>query len=461
MNKVRISAIFAVLLIGLVAACNKVPTKELEDARTAIERAASVQADVFATPEFTQAVDSYTQATNLVSEKKNKEAKQLAIASASQANASYNTAVKKRAEDIVEKDKFLLDSAAQFFAATIVPDDYAKAKTDMDSLVTVFNSGDYLKTYTDGTNLQAFLNGIVDTCKTKVEKVKNTISDAQDQYDRAENKDIVRKYAYEDLKLALPYLENARKSFESGNLDDALTNANQAIDLIAAAVKKAEDAFQKELEERRHQQEILDMQRQQELEAERQRAQENLNRVQQMLDRLHGNMPASTTTTTVPAANGTSGSLPNPELNEFGAAPSGAFSALGVFVIDDNPSTNAAVQSNNTVDDEDVTVEMVEYYYQLAQDSYAKGEYLDSIDYSREALRLGEILLARQSSTTYTVVNNPANRDCLWKIAGKMYNNSNTWMWPIIWRANKYQIQDPDLIFPGQVFVIPPSILGQ
>ncbi len=89
---------------------------------------------------------------------------------------------------------------------------------------------------------------------------------------------------------------------------------------------------------------------------------------------------------------------------------------------------------------------MVEYYYQLAEDAYARGEYLDSIDYSREALRLGEILLARQTQATYTVVNNPANRDCLWKIAGRMYNN-NTWMWPIIWRANKYQIQDPDLIF--------------
>lgn len=448
MNKARILGTVAILLVSVMA-CNKVPTKELEAARTAIERAQSVQADVFATPEFTQAVDSYTQATNLVANKKNKEAKEYAIASANQANQAYDIALKKRAEDIVEKDKFLMDSCGQYFAAKITPDDYNKAKTDFDSLMTVFNSMDYMNTYVQGTNLQAFLNSIINTCKTELEKVKNTIADAQDQYDRAENKDIVRKYAMEDLKLALPYLEQARKDFENGELASALENANKAMDLIEAALKKAEEAFQRELEERRRQQEILDMQRQQELEAERQRAEENLTRVRALLDQLRQNMPQSGSTNA-------SGFLA-PQFNEFSYAPAG-MTSVGVFVISESTNTSSQA-SAATVDEEEVTVEMVEYYYQLAEDAYARGEYLDSIDYSREALRLGEILLARQTQATYTVVNNPANRDCLWKIAGRMYSN-RTWMWPIIWRANKYQIQDPDLIFPGQVFVIPPSLLG-
>ncbi len=45
--------------------------------------------------------------------------------------------------------------------------------------------------------------------------------------------------------------------------------------------------------------------------------------------------------------------------------------------------------------------------------------------------------------------------ECLWKIAGypEVYNNAAKW--PIIYRANKDQIKDPDLIYPNQIFSIP------
>ena len=42
--------------------------------------------------------------------------------------------------------------------------------------------------------------------------------------------------------------------------------------------------------------------------------------------------------------------------------------------------------------------------------------------------------------------------DCLWRISKKEY--LNPFMWPLIYWANKTQIKDPDLIFPGQVFKI-------
>lgn len=53
----------------------------------------------------------------------------------------------------------------------------------------------------------------------------------------------------------------------------------------------------------------------------------------------------------------------------------------------------------------------------------------------------------------YTVILNKADRDCLWKIAKKFYNKAT--LWPLIYSANKDQIKDPDLIFPGQTFQIP------
>ncbi len=56
---------------------------------------------------------------------------------------------------------------------------------------------------------------------------------------------------------------------------------------------------------------------------------------------------------------------------------------------------------------------------------------------------------------TYKVRLIPEKRDCLWRIAQYDFIYKNPWKWPLIWKANKDQIVDPDLIYPGQVFNIP------
>ncbi|MEG8945754.1 LysM peptidoglycan-binding domain-containing protein [Rosettibacter firmus] len=51
----------------------------------------------------------------------------------------------------------------------------------------------------------------------------------------------------------------------------------------------------------------------------------------------------------------------------------------------------------------------------------------------------------------YTVVKG----DCLWNIAKKKEHYDNPFAWPIIYRANRDKIKNPDLIYPKQVFKIP------
>ena len=55
----------------------------------------------------------------------------------------------------------------------------------------------------------------------------------------------------------------------------------------------------------------------------------------------------------------------------------------------------------------------------------------------------------------YVVQWRKKNTDCLWRISGKVYNDAS--LWPIIYLANRDQIKNPDLIFPGQKFKIPPK----
>lgn len=51
----------------------------------------------------------------------------------------------------------------------------------------------------------------------------------------------------------------------------------------------------------------------------------------------------------------------------------------------------------------------------------------------------------------YTVVKG----DCLWRIAKKDQFYGNGFAWPMIYKANRDKIKDPNLIFPKQVFSIP------
>lgn len=53
------------------------------------------------------------------------------------------------------------------------------------------------------------------------------------------------------------------------------------------------------------------------------------------------------------------------------------------------------------------------------------------------------------TDTTYTV----KKRDCLWNIAKKFYGNGAKYT--VIYNANKSKIKNPNLIYPGQVFIIP------
>ncbi len=45
--------------------------------------------------------------------------------------------------------------------------------------------------------------------------------------------------------------------------------------------------------------------------------------------------------------------------------------------------------------------------------------------------------------------------DCLWKIANSIAVYGDASRWPEIYEANKDKVNDPDLIYPNQVFTIP------
>lgn len=56
---------------------------------------------------------------------------------------------------------------------------------------------------------------------------------------------------------------------------------------------------------------------------------------------------------------------------------------------------------------------------------------------------------------SYTVGTWAENRDCLWNIASKTEIYNDPMLWPKIWQNNKNLVKNPDVIFPGQVLLLP------
>jgi len=120
--------------------------------------------------------------------------------------------------------------------------------------------------------------------------------------------------------------------------------------------------------------------------------------------------------------------------------------------------------SNKFKNETDRAAEMIADGRKLMQsesyrDSLSKFNEAESLLYSlgiageKDSLKDKGFLQKLEGKMIYKVIYNKKKRDCLWRIAHKVYRNAK--LWPLIYMANKEQIKDPDLIFPGQKFVIP------
>jgi len=95
-----------------------------------------------------------------------------------------------------------------------------------------------------------------------------------------------------------------------------------------------------------------------------------------------------------------------------------------------------------------------------AKKAFSEEDYALSSSKAEEAYKLA--LKAKEAAlkvkaelakgpTTYKV----AKGECLWIISGYEIIYNNPLMWPLIYWANKANIADPDLVYPGQVLTIP------
>ncbi len=94
-------------------------------------------------------------------------------------------------------------------------------------------------------------------------------------------------------------------------------------------------------------------------------------------------------------------------------------------------------------------------YIDKAKQAYRAEDYDMAIQYANIAKRIALSYKEGGNKTKYTVRLLPDKRDCLWRISEYSFIYGSPFLWPRIWKANKEQILNPDLIYPGQVLLIP------
>jgi nucleoid-associated protein YgaU len=90
-----------------------------------------------------------------------------------------------------------------------------------------------------------------------------------------------------------------------------------------------------------------------------------------------------------------------------------------------------------------------------AREKFAAEDYAAAIALADESFNLAKQIISMLKMDTYTVGTWESSKDCLWNIAGKKSVYNDPWKWKKIYMANKDQIKNPDIIYPGQILKIP------
>lgn len=446
--------IMACITAGFLSCDVDVPIQEMVKARTTIEKARAVMAETHDPDNLAKAVDWLKKSHDFTVENDVKNAKSSAEKSIVYGDLAIQTSLPKAVDDALTEAGEVYDKAGKLNAEEFAPEKYSEARVAIDRAVTLKNEKDLWGAYQKareavaaGTEAKEISLERVPALNERIARLKKDIDDLGAMKLTAQQKN--------EITTAGTDLDRAGDLIVANNVQEAVPLIAKSEEAIAAVKAQAVKVSARErIAQLRTEAEQLRKKRGSEFagedidvvittlnEAEALLEQDKTDEANQKIDDAERSLAIAKEKTT------------------RGLAIDKARSVEKLL-----EETRRGDAENKFKTETDSAAEMIADGKKLLEEgsygeSLAKFEEAESLLYSLGVAKAKEDLLQKEGAydaagkRVYTVVYNRKKRDCLWRIADKMYKNAR--LWPLIYMANKDQIKDPDLIFPGQKFVIP------
>ncbi len=514
MKRSFIEFLIPVISLFLILSCEfNVPLKEAVTARNAIEEAKKYDAEKYAPDEIKKAETLLFQSHGFITSGKADDAKKAAVDSFASAQEAEKKALPPYAAEKMKKSDEAYAEADQAYSEKFSPEKFAEAKSLNVESKSLYEKNDYKK------SADAAMKSYDLSVAAKNESLKNS-SAIESEVNTAENRlstlksDKFSSAAKENLANAGTSIGNAKKGMESSDyktslheIETAKKELEAAADLIrkqktaasieklraelngltgksdSADVKQDLDNAMLELngaESALEQNNITDaeikvenaeklisgsnikMKKKTALDAiakadkllgeardkdQDKKYSENLDKAEKVLDQGRSSVEAGKFNDGINNAEEAE-TIVNAVLNsmEAAAAELAVKSAKEEHAEEKKPADETAAADKTKIEEKKPAEETV--VSEKTKIEEKSGEKTEEKAVAAEDKK-------EEQTRTYVVQWRKKKTDCLWRIAEKVYKDAS--LWPAIYLANREQIKDPDLIFPGQKFIIPPK----
>jgi len=427
-TKYLIVAAFA----GALFACNEpIPDADVQAAKQAIAQAESAKADKYDPDNLSKAKEAYRDSLKRIADSDTGNARDAALDARRIADLATDNSRKKVAEDTTASAEKMIQEAIDRKAEYLAADDLARARAKLDDAKNALDQKKWLEAFTDAENSLEAAGRAKDNAIRKMAELDKAIADAEDAVRRADANEVVREFAKDELAAAKASLQKGldeKKKVDDPGLiqaDTADTRNRLAAGAYAETMKLAHEAVNKANDAVR-----LALEREREF--YKKKAEQKMDEAKRLLEEIRKLKEQGLIKRQ---------SIPEPVVPESGTTV----------------QTNTSLTNMSNLDKYNAALEALK----KAEETYTNENFVTSVRNSEEAIRIARLVKAagqKQSDAKYyTVRLIPEARDCLWRIAGYPFIYGDPRLWPMIWKANKHLIVDPDLIYPEQKFEIPPK----
>ncbi len=443
-----------ILSIGFMSCDLDVPLREMVTARTLISRARFVMAEKYDPENLNRAVEHLFDSHTLLLDKKSKKAKESAEKAANFAELAINVSLPRAAADTLAEAKKTYGEAERLNAEVFAPDQFSGAAAAIGESEKLTEGGDLMGAFLKAREAVASGAEAKEISMSNIPRLTDRIAEMNGEIDRLGEKKLTDQQK-QSLAGARTGLEKAGALIVEGNLKDAvgliseseeaLKSVRRAATIVTtreriAQIRKDVDALKKKRGSE-YAGEDIDQVLATLNEAESLLEQDRAEEATKKIDDAEILLAVAKDKTWKGIAMSKADSV------ERLLAETRKRDSKGKFSAEIDRAGEMISDGKKLMENESYT------------ESLVKFEEAESLLYSlgivseRDRVKDDEKIRDLEGKKVYKVVYNRKRRDCLWRIAGKVYNDAR--LWPLIYMANRDQIKDPDLIFPGQRFVIP------